>query len=160
MHRVPLDKRLWKVHFAQFNSGGKSGAAAMLRQSGNILYIARDICSRSNRVLGFGSQHRVHLLMKGPCRTANSCKPGLVVGALRIACNGLCTAARFHTAEDNPGCRLECLEEHGCVRRRNCCPFLYVRGIRYAASWGVFAPIGARQPLRSWSSFFRYFLQL
>ena len=29
-----------------------------------------------------------------------------------------------------------------------------------AASYGVFAPIGARQPLRSWSPFFRFFLQL
>ena len=97
----------------------------MLRQSGNILDIARATCSHSNRVLGFVSQPRVHLLVKGPCRTANSCKPGLVVGALRIACNGLCTAARFHTAEDNPGCRLGCLEEHDCLRHYNGCPILF-----------------------------------
>ena len=76
----------------------------MLRQSGNILDIAKAICSRSNRVLGFVYHHRVHLLMQNLCRTANS-KPGLVVGALRIACSGLCTAARFHSAEDNPVCR-------------------------------------------------------
>ena len=36
-------------------------AAAMLRQSGNILDIARAIWSRSHRVLGFVSQLRVHL---------------------------------------------------------------------------------------------------
>ena len=30
------------------------------------------------------------------------------MGALRIACNGLCTAARFHTAEERPGCLLGC----------------------------------------------------
>ena len=82
-----------------------SGAAAMLRQSGNILDKAKTICSRSNRVPGFVYQHRVHLLMQSLCRTSNWCKPGLVVGALRIACNGLCTVARFHSAEENPMCR-------------------------------------------------------
>ena len=30
---------------------------------------------------------------------------GLVVGALRIVCNGVRTVARFHSAEDNPRCR-------------------------------------------------------
>ena len=62
--------------------------------------------------------------MKGLCRTANSRKPGLVIGALRIACNGLCTAARFHKAEDNLGCRLGCLEELDCLRHYNCCDIL------------------------------------
>ena len=38
---------------------------------------------------GFVNQHRVHLLMKDLCRAVNSCKPGLIVDALRIACNGL-----------------------------------------------------------------------
>ena len=71
------------------------------------------------------SQHRVPFFMKGLCRTANSCKPGLVVGALRIACDGLCTAAMFHTAEDNPGCRWKCLEELDCLRHYNCCPILF-----------------------------------
>ena len=96
----------------------------MLRQSGNILDIAKAICNRSNRVLGFVNLHRVHLLMKGLCRTANSRKPGLVIGALRIACSGLCTAARFHKAEDNLGCRLGCLEELDCLRHYNCCHIL------------------------------------
>ena len=43
------------------------------------------IGSRSNRALGFVSQPRVHLLMKGFCRVANSRKAGFIVGALRIA---------------------------------------------------------------------------
>ena len=107
------------------DTANKSGPATMLRQSRNILDIAKVICSRSKRVLGFVNQHRVHSLMKGLCRTAKSCKPGLVVGALRIACNGLCTAARFHTAEDNPGCRLGCLEELDCLRHYICCPILF-----------------------------------
>ena len=66
--------------------------------SGNILDIAQAICTRSNRVLGFVHQYCVHLLMKDFCRAANSCKASLIVGAPRVACNGLCTAARFHSA--------------------------------------------------------------
>ena len=53
--------------------------------------------------------------------TANSCRPGLVVG-LRIACNGLCTAARFHNDEDDPWCRLGCTEGQYCLRHYNACP--------------------------------------
>ena len=97
----------------------------MPRPRGSILDIANAICSCSNRALGFVSQHRVHLPMQGLCRTANSCKPGLLFDALRIACNGLCTAARYHTAEDNPGCRLGCVEEEDCLRHYNSCPILF-----------------------------------
>ena len=81
-----------------------SGAAAVIRQSGNLLDIASAICSHSNCALGVFSQHRVHSFMQRLCRTANTCKAGLIVGALRIACNGLCTAARFHSAGENSGC--------------------------------------------------------
>ena len=87
--------------------------------------IAQAICRRSNRALGFVNQHRVHLLMKGLCRAANSCKPGLIVFALRVACNGLCTAARFHTVEENLGCTLKCSEDLDCLRHCNRCPTLF-----------------------------------
>ena len=49
-------------------------AATLLGQNGNILDIASAICSRANRVLGFVSRHRVHLLMQALCCTAYSCK--------------------------------------------------------------------------------------
>ena len=87
-------------------SPSNQGLPTMIRQSGDILHIVIVTCSRSNRVLGFDNQHRVHSLVKGLCRTANLCKP-VHCG---IACNGLCTAARFHTAETNPGCLLGCHE--------------------------------------------------
>ena len=80
----------------------------MFCQSGHILDVAKTICSRSNRVLGFVSQNRVHLLMQSLCRTANTCKPGLVVGALRIACNCLCTA----------GCPVSLSRRQPCVALR------------------------------------------
>ena len=49
----------------------------------------------------------------------------MVVGALRIACNGLCTAARFQTAKEDPGCLLGCHEGLGCVRHYNRCPTIF-----------------------------------
>ena len=70
----------------------QSAAAYMIRQSGNILDIAHAICTRSSHILGFVIQHRVHSLMNGLCRTASSCKANLIVGALRVDCNGLCAA--------------------------------------------------------------------
>ena len=80
----------------------QSGAAAMIQQSGNIFEIASAICSRSNRALGFVSQHSVHLICKASLG-ANSCKADLIVGALRTACNGKCMAARLHSADEKPG---------------------------------------------------------
>ena len=94
----------------------QSGAASMIRQSGNIVDIAQAICTRSNHVLGFVNQCRVHLLMNGLRRAAIFCGAGLIVGALRVDCNGLCTAIRSHTADEIPGCLLGCAEGQNCLR--------------------------------------------
>ena len=110
---------------ARNRSSRKSGAAALIRRSDSILDIATALCSRSNSAIGFVNQHRVLSLMEGLCRTANSCKAGLVVGALRIAFHGLCTAARFHTDEENRRCLLECYEGPDCTRHYNRCPSLF-----------------------------------
>ena len=93
-------------------------------------------CSRSNCALGFVNQHRVQSLMTGLCRTANSCKAGLIMGALRIACNGLCTAARFHSAEENHGWLLWCSEGPDCLQHYNRCPplFNYSRSLQPGTS--------------------------
>ena len=37
--------------------------------------------------------------------------PGLTVGILRILCNGLCTAQRFHTKDHDHTCRVGCPNE-------------------------------------------------
>ena len=97
----------------------------MIRQSNNILDIASAVCSHSNRALGFVSQRRVHSLMEGLCRAANSCEAGLTVGALCVACNGLCTAARFHSAGEHPGCLSGCGEGLDWLQHHNQCPTLF-----------------------------------
>ena len=38
-------------------------------------------------------------------------RPGLTVGILRILCNGLCTAQRFHTEDCEQMCRVGCPNE-------------------------------------------------
>ena len=72
----------------------------------------------------FVNQHRVHSLRKGLCRTTNACDAGLVEGALRIDCNGLITAARFHSP-------LECHDGLDSLRHYNRCHTLfdYIRSI-------------------------------
>ena len=103
----------------------RSGAATLLRQSENVLGIAQAVRSRSNRALGFVNQNRVHLLTKGLCRAANSCKLGLIVSASRVAFNGLCTAARLHIVEENRACVLGCPEGLDCLRHCDFCRTLF-----------------------------------
>ena len=103
----------------------ESGAATLLRQSGNILDIAQAISQRSNRILGHVNQYRVHMLMKGLCRVTILCKPGLIVVTVRVACSGLCTTARFHVFDDHRCCLLRCPQELDCLRHCNLCPILF-----------------------------------
>ena len=63
--------------------------------------------------------------MKGFCRAAKSRKVGLIVGTLRIACHGWCTAARFHTTEEHSRCLLRCHDGLDCSRHYNRCPPLF-----------------------------------
>ena len=97
----------------------------LLRQSGNVLDIAQAVCRRCDRIVGFVNQCLVHLFMKGLCRVANSCKPGLLVGAVLVACNGLRTAARFDSIDDHRCCLLGCSEELDCLRHLHLCSFLF-----------------------------------
>ena len=82
---------LYEVHRTIFTmSTDNQGLLSMIRWSGIILDIAQaSCCTRSNRVLGFVHQYRVHLLMKCLCRSANSCEVGLIVVhcvSLALAC--------------------------------------------------------------------------
>ena len=55
-----------------------------------------------------------------PVRTLS--RPGLVVGILRVLCNGLCTARRCHSYQDDQRCRMGCPDEAACVRHYDVCP--------------------------------------
>ena len=52
-------------------------------------------------------------------------RPGLTVDFLRIHCNGLCTAQRFHTESYEQMCRVGCPNEPDSLSHYNECPILY-----------------------------------
>ena len=62
---------------------------------------AGPLSCRASRVLGPIS-HRVADILPHMKLVSRVSRPGLTVGVLRILCNGLCTAQRFHTSV--PGC--------------------------------------------------------
>ena len=45
------------------------------------------------------------------CNAARASRPGLAVGILRVLCNGMCTAKRFHTNDEEQKCRIGCPAE-------------------------------------------------
>ena len=63
------------------------------------------------KVLGPISRHRVAHILPHMKIVSRASRPGLLVGFLRILCNGLCTARRFHAAETDHTCRVGCPDE-------------------------------------------------
>ena len=57
-------------------------------------------------------------------RVSRASRPGLLVGFLRILCNGLCAARRFHTAETDHTCRIGCPDEPDSLTHCNVSPRL------------------------------------
>ena len=72
---------------------------------------ASPLSSRASRVLGPISRHRVADMLPHMKSVSRASRPGLLVGFLRILCNGLCTAQRFHTEEHDHTCRIGCANE-------------------------------------------------
>ena len=76
---------------------------------------AGPLSSRASRVLGPISRHRVAHILRHMRLVSRASRSGLLVSFLRILCNGLCTAQRFHTEEHDPDS----------LTRYNECPRLY-----------------------------------
>ena len=72
---------------------------------------AGPLSSRASRVLGPISRHRVVDILHHMKSVSRASRTGLIVGFLRILCNGLCTAQRFHTEEHDHTCRIGCPNE-------------------------------------------------
>ena len=86
---------------------------------------AGPLSSRAPRVLGPISRHRIADILPDMKRVSRASRPGLLVGFLRILCNGVCTARRFHTAENVHTCRIGCPDEPGSLTHYTVCPRLY-----------------------------------
>ena len=86
---------------------------------------AGPLSGRATRVLGPISRHRIADIFPHMKRVSRASRPGLLVGFLRILCNGLCTAQRFHTVENHHTCRVGCPDEPDSLSHYNMCPRLY-----------------------------------
>ena len=62
------------------------------------------ISLRSSKVLGPISHHRIADILPHMKHASRASRPGIAVGFLRILCNGLCTAERFHSEGDEQTC--------------------------------------------------------
>ena len=71
------------------------------------------------------SRHRVVDILPHMIIVSRASRPGLLVGFLRIHCNGLCTAQRFHTEEHDQTCRVGCPNEPDSLTHYHVCPRLY-----------------------------------
>ena len=71
------------------------------------------------------SVHRVADILLHMKIVSRASRPGLLVAFLRILCNGLCTAQRFHTDEHDHTCRIGCPDEPDSLTHYNECPKLY-----------------------------------
>ena len=107
---------------------------------------AGPLSSRASRVLGPISRHRVADILLHMKKFSRACRPGLLVGFLRILCNGLCTAQRFHTEEHDHTCRVGCPNEPDSLTHYNECPRLYKIFVSF---WSHAAIVPQRNPFLS-----------
>ena len=86
---------------------------------------AGPLSSRASKALGPISRYRVANILLHMKLASRASRPGLIVGFLRILCNELCTAQRFHTEEHDHTCRVGCPNEPDSLSHYNGCPRLY-----------------------------------
>ena len=82
------------------------------------------LSGRTTRFVGPISRHCIADILPHLKRVSRAARPGLLVGFLRILCNGLCTAQRFHTAENDHTCRIGCPNAPDTLSHYNECPSL------------------------------------
>ena len=84
---------------ADFPSDKKQEAAtALLRDAIHSLPIA----VRASKILGPISRHLMAQIIPMIWNAARASRPGLAVGILRVLCNGMCAAQRFHMDDEDP----------------------------------------------------------
>ena len=80
-------------------------ATGLLRDKLHEQDFAGPISLRASKVLRPISRYRVADILLHMKLVSRASRPGLTVCVLRILCNGLCTALRFHTEEHDHTCR-------------------------------------------------------
>ena len=104
----------WTVttHLTRFHKTKKQKVVtSLLLDKMRTQDFAGPLSSPASRVLGPISHHRTADILLHMKRVSCASRPGLFVGFLRILCSGLCTARRFHTAENDHTSRIGCPDE-------------------------------------------------
>ena len=81
-----------------FQNNKQKVATGLLLDKLRTQDFAGPLSSRASRVLSPISRHRIADILPHMKKDSRASRPGLLVGFLRILCNGLYTARRFHTA--------------------------------------------------------------
>ena len=102
----------------------QKAATALLRDKLYEQDFAGPISLRASRILGPISRFRIVEILPHMKLVSRAARPGLTVGFLRILCNGLCTAQRFHTEGEEQMCRVGCPDEPDSLAHNNECPLL------------------------------------
>ena len=87
-----------------------------------MLDFAVPIGTRASKTLGPISRHFVAQILPITCNAARDSRPELAVGILRVLCNGVCTAQRFHIDGEEKRCRVGCHDEPDSLSHYNECP--------------------------------------
>ena len=85
---------------------------------------ALPIARRASKVLGPNSRHHVAQIVPMIRNAARASRPGLAVGILRVLCNGMSTAKRFHVDIAEQTCRVGCPTEPDSLSHHSKCPLL------------------------------------
>ena len=80
-------------------------AATTLRRDENQKQdFAKPFAARVSRVFGPVSRFLTAQILLHMCHVSRASRPWLAVGILRVLCNGMCTAQRFHIEEEEQRC--------------------------------------------------------
>ena len=82
------------------------------------------VARRASKALDPISGFHVAQILPVICKAARASRPELAVGTLRMLCNGVCTAKRFHVDNEEQTCRVGCSDEPDCLSHYNRCPLL------------------------------------
>ena len=99
--------RLTKFH----KTKSRKAATKLLLDKLHKQVFAGPLACRASGVTGPINRHRVADILPHMKSVSRASRLGILVGFLRILCNGLCTAQRFHTEEHDHICRVGCSNE-------------------------------------------------
>ena len=104
----------------------QKAATALLRDAIQKRDFSWPIATRASKILGPISRHFMAQIIPMICNAARATRPGLAVGILRVLCNCMCTAQRFHIDDEEQQCGVGCLDEPDSLSRTTMnVPFLY-----------------------------------